>query len=82
MKRMINSSKFNMIKSFTLDDVLNIVNPVDDINIQDSTGRLYSGKLGEFNIISGEDDNFYALLHRNVDMIRPYNSVLIILLDD
>lgn len=82
MKRMIKSSKFNLIKTFSLDDVLNIVNPVDRINIQDSTGSLYSGTLDDFNILSGEDDNFYALLSRNVDMVRPYQSNLIILLND
>lgn len=74
--------------TITLADVLAQVPAVDDINIQNSEGSIYSGLCQDFRATSdyyvdpaGNDFTKDELLGYPVSLIRPYKNILIVAID-
>jgi len=78
------------VQSFTLFDMLHTFSRVDEINLQNNEGSIWSGTVKEFNEFD-EGDYFTdnagyefekdQLMAATVSLIRPYQNVLIIGLD-
>lgn len=61
----------------TLSNVISMISAIDEVSIQDKTGFVFNGTCQDFRATC---DKAKELLDCEVDRIRSYNSVTIILL--